>query len=425
MTYAGTSDFGLFEGSSNDDGSEAATAIATPSHAGSSTIIVKDAQLLFSGDFARRGADLVLSKDGHDHVIPDYFKGPLRKGLSSPDGATLSPDLVKALVGEVQTAQAGGAAGTAAQVIGSVSKLAGTVIAIRNGVSVNLNAGDNVQKGDVVQAGADSSLTLTFIDGTVFGLSANARMVLNEMVYDPNGSSNSSLLSLIQGTITFVAGETAKNGDMRVDTPVATMGIRGTAVLVEIGFEVPGQGAAPPAKFQVLVEPTGRTGSYVLYNKNTGAIMGTVNQAGQVTSITGSGDVNVGTAEPLTPIAQAIIQQTLQQYFPNYVPSANPRSNGGGGSTPSDPNSGTAPDPLKFAPLPEVFPGQPYRVPIKLPGFDSNTPQIDVFVTRFNSAPTVTVASVVVMLPVDSNNFNIGERVTITDPDAGDTAIPY
>jgi hypothetical protein len=400
-------------------------AIAMLSHAGSSTIIVEDAQLLFSGDYARRGADLVLSKDGHDHVIPDYFKGPLRKGLSSPDGATLSPDLVKALVGEVQTAQAGGAAGAAAQVIGSVSKLAGTVIAIRNGVSVNLNAGDNVQKGDVVQAGADSSLTLTFIDGTVFGLSANARMVLNEMVYDPNGSSNSSLLSLIQGTITFVAGETAKNGDMRVDTPVATMGIRGTAVLVEIGFEVPGQGAAPPAKFQVLVEPTGRTGSYVLYNKNTGAIMGTVNQAGQVTSITGSGDVNVGTAEPLTPIAQAIIQQTLQQYFPNYVPSANPRSNGGGGSTPSDPNSGTAPDPLKFAPLPEVFPGQPYRVPIKLPGFDINTPQIDVFVTRFNSAPTVTVASVVVMLPVDSNNFNIGERVTITDPDAGDTAIPY
>lgn len=425
MTYAGTFDYGLFEGSSNDDGSEAATAIATPSHAGSSSIIVKDAQLLFSGDFARRGADLVLSKDGHDHVIPEYFKGPLRKGLSSPDGATLSPDLVKALVGEVQTAQAGGAAGAATQVIGSVSKLAGTVIAIRNGVSVNLNAGDNVQKGDVVQAGADSSLTLTFIDGTVFGLSANARMVLNEMVYDPNGSSNSSLLSLIQGTITFVAGETAKNGDMRVDTPVATMGIRGTAVLVEIGFEVPGQGAAPPAKFQVLVEPTGRTGSYVLYNKNTGAIMGTVNQAGQVTSITGSGDVNVGTAEPLTPIAQAIIQQTLQQYFPNYVPSANPRSNGGGGSTPSDPNSGTAPDPLKFAPLPEVFPGQPYRVPIKLPGFDSNTPQIDVFVTRFNSAPTVTVASVVVMLPVDSNNFNIGERVTISDPDAGDTAIPY
>ena len=61
-------------------------------------------------------------------------------------------------------------------------------------------------------------------------------MVLNEMIYDPNGSNNSSLISLVAGTITFVAGETAKHGDMKIDTPVATMGIRGTAVLTEVDF---------------------------------------------------------------------------------------------------------------------------------------------------------------------------------------------
>lgn len=82
----------------------------------------------------------------------------------------------------------------------------------------------------------------------MFGLASNAKMVLNEMIYDPNGSDNKSLLSLVQGTISFVAGATAKHGDMKVDTPVATMGIRGTAVLVEIDFEVPGQGGAPPAR---------------------------------------------------------------------------------------------------------------------------------------------------------------------------------
>jgi hypothetical protein len=101
----------------------------------------------------------------------------------------------------------------------------------------------------------------------------------------------------VQGTITFVAGETAKHGNMRVDTPVATMGIRGTAVLVEIGFEVPGQGGAPPVKFQVLVEPGGVTGSYVLYSKTSGQIIGTVNAAGQVTSVLGTGDTS--TASPI------------------------------------------------------------------------------------------------------------------------------
>jgi len=30
-------------------------------------------------------------------------------------------------------------------------------------------------------------------------------MVLNEMIYDPNGSDNKSLISLVQGTISFVA----------------------------------------------------------------------------------------------------------------------------------------------------------------------------------------------------------------------------
>jgi hypothetical protein len=304
LNYAGNFDFGLLGNLSVAGESDGETIGTVSTDAGASSIIVDSAQLLFSGDYARRGVDLVLSKDGHDHVISDYFKGAQRKALSTSDGATLSPDLVKALVGEVQVAQAGGAAAGAAQVIGTVSKLTGSATAIRNGVSVTLNVGDQVQKGDVVQAGAESSLTLTFIDGTVFGLSANARMVLNEMVYDPQGSANSSLLSLIQGTITFVAGETAHNGNMRVDTPVATMGIRGTAVLVEIGFEVPAQGGTPPVKFQVLVEPGGRVGSYFLYNKTTGALMGQVNQAGQVTSITGGGDVTVGAADPLTSIAQ-------------------------------------------------------------------------------------------------------------------------
>jgi hypothetical protein len=183
----------------------------------------------------------------------------------------------------------------------------GTATAIRNGVSIILNNGDDVKKGDVVQSGSDSRVGITFIDGTVFGLSSNARMVLNEMVYDPNGSNNSSLLSLVAGTISFVAGETAKHGDMKVDTPVATMGIRGTAVLVEIDFQILAQGGAPDAKFQVLVEPDGTTGSYVLLDKSTLAPLATVNQAGTQTVINGQGSVNFFATAPLSADAQKII----------------------------------------------------------------------------------------------------------------------
>jgi tetratricopeptide (TPR) repeat protein len=59
-------------------------------------------------------------------------------------------------------------------------------------------------------------------------------MELNELVYDPKGKSNSTLFSLQKGTFTFIAGAIAKTGDMKIDTPVGTMGIRGTAPRVEI-----------------------------------------------------------------------------------------------------------------------------------------------------------------------------------------------
>jgi hypothetical protein len=94
--------------------------------------------------------------------------------------------------------------------------------------------GDPVYRGDVVQTGADGKVGITFSDGTAFNLSSNARMELNEFVYDPNGTSNSTLISLTKGTFTFIAGKVAKTGDMKIDTPVATMGIRGTTPHVEI-----------------------------------------------------------------------------------------------------------------------------------------------------------------------------------------------
>jgi hypothetical protein len=94
--------------------------------------------------------------------------------------------------------------------------------------------GDLVYRGDVIQTGVDGALSITFADGSSFNVSRNARMEVNEFVYDPNGQSNSSLLSLTKGTFTFIAGNVAHTGDMKVDTPVGTMGIRGTAPRVEI-----------------------------------------------------------------------------------------------------------------------------------------------------------------------------------------------
>jgi hypothetical protein len=94
--------------------------------------------------------------------------------------------------------------------------------------------GDLVYRADVIQTGVDGALGITFADGSSFSVSSNAKMEVNEFVYDPKGHSNSSLLSLTKGTFTFIAGDVAHTGDMKVDTPIGTMGIRGTAPRVEI-----------------------------------------------------------------------------------------------------------------------------------------------------------------------------------------------
>ena len=431
MNFAGKFNFSHFDSEAPTGSPVEMQANGGGLHGAQPSIVIPDAYLLFAGDYKRAGLDLVLSKDGHDHIVHDYFKSHVRAALSSPDGAQLSGALVESLTGEVQVAQLGGAT-AAATVIGKVTKLSGSATAIRNGVSIQLNMGDTVNKGDVVQCGSDSSLGLTFIDGTVFGLSSNARMVLNEMVYDPQGSSNSSLLSLVQGTITFVAGETAKNGNMKVDTPVATMGIRGTAVLVEIDFSVPGTGGAPPVKFQVLVEPGGKVGSYVLYSKSDpNVVIGTVNQAGQVTSVTGDGSSSTATA-PLSPEALAIIPQIFQLYFPNYTPNANPQGTPpNGGSTPATPTpGGSNPDPIKFTPAPGTPTDLPVGQPTPIRFADNTGHTVDVTITRLNTAPTIVVTPVVVTLPVNNQSFNIADHVTITDPDMidptfNDVIVPY
>jgi len=126
---------------------------------------------------------------------------------------------------------------------------AGAVVVQANvsGQASQTKVGDVVYLGDMVQTGADGRVGINFTDGTSFNLSSNARMALTEFVYDPNGKSNSSLLSLTKGTFTFVAGDIAKTGDMKIDTPVATMGIRGTTPHIEISDD-------GTVKFATLIE---------------------------------------------------------------------------------------------------------------------------------------------------------------------------
>ena len=149
----------------------------------------------------------------------------------------VTADVIEVLAGAnlEQYAQTVGESGRSP--IGRVEMVTGMATATRNGAQIILQVGDRVFKQDLIETASNSSCAISFLDGSAFNLSANCRLVLNEMVYDPGGAGNSQLFNLVAGALTFASGQVAKTGEMKVTTPVATMGVRGTICNGEIGEE--------------------------------------------------------------------------------------------------------------------------------------------------------------------------------------------
>lgn len=317
------------------------------------SVAVPDAHLLFSGEYHRVGSDLQISDGDLRLTIHDYFRAERRPSLVAPNGAMLSDDVVAALatsdIGE-RYAQVG--AGAASAQIGRVETMTGSASAVRNGVSVELHPGDPVLKGDAVQTGTGSSLGISFIDGTIFSLSASARMVLNDMVYQAGGTGNSAALTLVQGSIGFLAGQVAKTGTMQVGTPVATMGIRGTLVFTENPPTPTGNTITSVdgvVSFSIGRESDGRVGTYQVTPLSGPSL--TVNDPSLITYVTPGGSVSQDSKPDAVLQAEILLTQqiyqiaSLAQANQPGVPNGGPQGGGGGGggsSTPPDINGGSS-----------------------------------------------------------------------------------
>ncbi len=272
-------------------------------------IEIDDARFLFTAHFKKSGPDLILTgDDGRKLVVADYFNAATHPDLTS-HGATLSGDLVAHLAGPDAPghyAQAGAPAG--AEVIGKCERMGGSAtVQHANGVVENLNAGDAILKGDIVMTNDGSSLVLSLSDGTVFNMGASARMVLNELAYDANSNSNSALISLVKGSFTFVAGQVAHTGDMKVDTPVATMGIRGTTVNTNVDADI--NGNVYEVTYSLMTDPNGNVGAFQVLDRVTGAVIANVTSTGSVLNVTPAANFQVLAQETAKSPAQ--VQQEL------------------------------------------------------------------------------------------------------------------
>ena len=362
-------------------------------------ISISDAELLFTGHLERKGPDLVLTgHDGHHHIIPDYFSAEHHADLVAPNGARIAGDVVDLLAGSPapgQYAQAQATAPTSS--IGRIEKVVGDVTVMRNGVAVAVHVGDAAYKNDVVQTGADSSCGIGFPDGTALNLVANTRMALNDYVYDPNGTSNDALFNLVQGGFAFVAGKVAHTGDMKIGTPVATMGIRGTTgYALEQVATVNANVGNVTMSFAVVADPgTDRVGQYDLIDQ-FGNVVARIGQAGVWTNLSFQGanqSPNISYTQMTAAnfaIEQALVPALVQ--ILNNINNLTPTPQSG----PNNPGSSTPPI-FELINLPQTLQqnsGTPFPISIPVNGPNgSSTPATILISTNplTGAQPTATV----------------------------------
>ncbi|MEM1075752.1 MAG: FecR domain-containing protein, partial [Pseudomonadota bacterium] len=243
---------------------------------------VLNSDAVFKGDYANDSQDLVITApDGSSVRVIDYFTFAFPPDVQAPNGSIVRGKDVVRLSGAAEDtrlaqAQDGGAQAdgdlSLANAIGQVESFNGVARVTRaDGTTVTLGNGDLVFQNDVVETASESSLSLTFVDGTIFSLSAGSRMVLDELVFDPGGSDNSAVFSLIEGGFVFIAGQVAPTGGMNVNTPSGVIGIRGTTVEVQI-LTV---GGVAEVLVSLLLDPDGSLGEIELFD-NSGTLVGTI-----------------------------------------------------------------------------------------------------------------------------------------------------
>jgi len=160
--------------------------------------------------------------------------------------------------------------------IGNVAALTGSATVTRNNEATPLKPKDDIFLNDVLQTSTNSSLGVTFNDATTFNLTANARITIDNYVYQDGGKQNAALFDVAKGTVAFVAAAVAKTGDMKISTPTATLGIRGTSGLVEVP-----EGASATSRNNVAIklypDADGKVGR-IEVNDRAGARLGFLTQ---------------------------------------------------------------------------------------------------------------------------------------------------
>lgn len=121
--------------------------------------------------------------------------------------------------------------------VGQVKTVTGTAALLRGAERLPAKAGDAVFEKDVIETGADGSIGVTLTDNTVLSTGPNSQLALEEYSFNSGNFTGGMTADMRKGTLTMVSGDIARGSPeaMKVKTPTAILGVRGTTFAVQVG----------------------------------------------------------------------------------------------------------------------------------------------------------------------------------------------
>lgn len=127
------------------------------------------------------------------------------------------------------------------------------------GSELPANAQDTLVADETLRTDKEASLSVLFIDGSELNIEAESEVTLSDYVFDQQSESSTGTIQLNTGLFHFNSNNTEDSGIV-LQTPVATIGIRGTEFLVTVAdnativdilegeVEVKSRGTGKPAR---------------------------------------------------------------------------------------------------------------------------------------------------------------------------------
>ena len=119
---------------------------------------------------------------------------------------------------------------------GRIKVVSGEAVVVRDGATIPAHSGGTLYASDSLRTGNDGRVGVTLADDTQVSIGPRSEVRLDSFVYEPTQGQLGLVFQFIRGTAAYVSGRIAKLAPdaVRLETPAAIVGVRGTTVAVQV-----------------------------------------------------------------------------------------------------------------------------------------------------------------------------------------------